>query len=98
VDLDAGRAWWGRRLSLQVLGQGSAIPDVKWAGPVLVPRDDQPPIHFDVELRADETRWLVLRVSDPEQADPGEPGSARDSYGAAIAYSSPFFLTPVAHS
>ena len=92
VDLDGGAEWWGRALSLQVLGHGSVVPQVKWASPIRVPRDDQPPLHFDVEVKPDETRWLVIRISDPTIADPNLSSTLLDGYGAAVAYSSPFFL------
>jgi hypothetical protein len=76
----------------------SAIPAVKWAGLVRVPRDDQPPIHFDVELEADETRWLVVRISDPDAEEPSGPSAVLDGWGAAVAYSSPFFVAPSGRS
>ena len=41
-----------------------------------------------------EGRWAVLRVSDPDMpADPRAPAAYR-GFGGAVAYASPFFLTP----
>jgi hypothetical protein len=77
-----------------VLGHGSAVPEVKWAGAVSVPRDDQAPIMFDLELRPDETDWLVVRISDPSRVDKAGRSAMLGDDGAALAYSSPFFLRP----
>src|SRR5262249_4351793 len=96
VDLDGGSDHWGRQLNIQVLAQDAIVPRVIWAQPVRIPSEDQPPIHFDVELAADETRWLVIRVSDPDLAGPGDAAAVPGSFGTALAYASPFFVSPLA--
>jgi hypothetical protein len=96
IDLDGGSHWWGRRVHVQVLTRGDTVPAIKWAAPVPVPRDDEPPIALDVDLAADESPWLVVRVSDPQRAEPGGPTAELEDFGAALAYASPVYLRPAA--
>jgi hypothetical protein len=93
LDVDGGKPWWGRKLTVQLLGHGAVVPRVLWAGTAIVQRDDQPPFHFDVDLPGDATPWLVIRVGDPEATEPYEASLDLELPGAAVAYSSPFFLT-----
>lgn len=94
VDVAAGPEWVGRRLSLQALCHGNAVPEVKWAAPIAVPGDADPPLCFEVDGRPEESRWLVIRVSDPSRAETGAHATDFGGYGRAIAYSSPIFLRP----
>jgi hypothetical protein len=96
VDLDRGRAWWGRRLNLQVLRPGARLPTIAAAVEVCLPAPDEPLLAVEVDLDAAEGDWVVLRVSDPaEPADPRAVGEyAR--LGRGIAYASPFWLVPPA--
>jgi hypothetical protein len=90
VDVDAGTATWGGSLQVQVLCAGDRLPCVKWSGLVRAPAASEPPLHFDLTLEAEETSWLVVRVSDPTRAtEPPGPFGQR-----ALAYSSPIFVTP----
>ena len=94
VDLDRGEAWWGRRLSVQVLrpGRGRHLPIVAAAVDVRLPDPTEPVISFEVGLDPAEGDWVVLRVSDPsEPADPRATGEYA-GLGRAIAYTSPFWL------
>jgi hypothetical protein len=94
VDLDRGRAWWGRRLSLQVLrpAPGRRLPSLAAARTVRLPRPDEPLIAFEVDLDPAAGDWVVLRVSDPDEpADPRATGEFA-ALGQGIAYTSPFWL------
>jgi hypothetical protein len=93
LDIDGGKASWGRRLTVQLLGHGNVVPSVLWTGSVTVPRHNQPPLHFDVDVARDATPWLVIRIGDPDVAQPSEADQAHAMGEAAVAYSSPFFLT-----
>jgi hypothetical protein len=92
VDLDRGQAWWGRRLSVQVLRPGRLLPTLAMALEVRLPGPQEPVLAFEVDLDPAEGDWVVLRISDPsEPADPRATGDyAR--LGRAIAYTSPFWL------
>lgn len=94
VDLDGGSDSWGTLLNLQILGRGDDLPSVKWAGPVVVPGEDQPPIQVDLELEADETPWLLVRISDPNRCERSDPPTELERYGTALAYASPFYVEP----
>jgi hypothetical protein len=98
LDLDRGEAWWGRRLSVQVLrpAPGRHRPALATAVDVRLPGPEEPVIAFQIELDRAEGDWVVLRVSDPsEPPDPRATGPyAR--LGRGIAYTSPFWLAPPA--
>jgi hypothetical protein len=92
LDIDGGRDWCGKPLAVQLLGHGPVVPEVLWAGTVCVPREEEPPVHFDVDVPSQSTPWLVLRVSDPDLSETHEFQQSLDVPGAAVAYASPFFL------
>jgi len=92
VDLDAGPAWHGRVVSLQVLRPGGRLPRVAAALGARVPRPDQPPIALDVDLDVRDGDWLVLRVSDPEQPAERYVPPPFAGLGRAVAYASPWWL------
>jgi hypothetical protein len=94
VDLDRGEQWWGRRLNVQVLRPGRRLPVIATAVQVRVPGPEEPPVAFEVDLDPEEGSWLVLRITDP--SDPPDPRAPADYalLGRAIAYPSPFWLTP----
>ncbi len=101
VDIDRGPAWWGRRLTLQVLQTGSLLPTIVHEVEITVPRTDQPVVSVTVPVSADNGSWVVLRLADkaPDAADDleAEPRAAGTPYaagGLAIAYASPFYLSP----
>ncbi|MEV6494571.1 CehA/McbA family metallohydrolase, partial [Actinoplanes sp. NPDC051633] len=89
VDLDRGPDWAGKPLHLQVLRPGSRAPQVvdvieTVAGDVT---------EFIVPLDLADGAWVVLRVSDPAQANasPGPDGHPCNDWG--VAYTSPWWLT-----
>ena len=88
VDLDRGPEWAGKPLHIQVLRPGTRAPEVvdvveTVAGEVAT---------FTVPLDAADGNWVVLRISDPTQANasPGPAGHACNDYG--VAYTSPWWL------
>lgn len=89
VDLDRGPEWAGKLLRIQVLRPGSRAPEVAdvidaTAGTVT---------EFTVPLDLADGSWVVLRISDPSQANasPGPAGHPCNDWG--VAYSSPWWLT-----
>jgi hypothetical protein len=94
VELDRGPGWWGRALLVQVLRPGRPLPHVAAAVEFRVAWPGRPPLRFDVDLDPADGAWAVLRVTDPAApADPRAPAGWRDA-GRAVAYASPFWLTP----
>jgi hypothetical protein len=94
IDLDRGSAWWGKRLNIQLLRPGGRLPTIAASLGVALPTPDQPVVEFTRTLDVGEGTWAVLRVSDPDvPADPRAPAAYR-GFGGAVAYASPFFLTP----
>lgn len=92
VDLDAGPAWHGRAVSLQVLRRGGRLPRVAATVAARVPGPDQPPIAFDAEVDGADGDWVVLRVSDPLQEPEPYLRPPYHQLGRAVAYASPWWL------
>ncbi|MEV6309010.1 CehA/McbA family metallohydrolase [Streptomyces sp. NPDC051840] len=88
VDLDRGPEWVGKQLNIQVLRPGTAAPEVVDVVPTTAGRITE----FTVPLDTADGDWVVLRVSDPTQANgsPGPAGHACNDWG--VAYSSPWWL------
>jgi hypothetical protein len=94
LDLDRGEGWWGRPLRAQLLQTGRPVPRIVHEHDFLVPRDDEPVVHFDAPVDVEDGSWLVLRITDAEQGvDPRAPQDYAAA-GGAIAYAAPFFLDP----
>jgi hypothetical protein len=92
VDLDHGRSWWGRELSVQVLTTGAPLPALAVVADVVVARPDQPVVTVDVPVERLVGTWAVLRVTDRTRpADPRAPGRWAE-LGEAVAYASPWWL------
>ncbi|MEV6302964.1 CehA/McbA family metallohydrolase [Actinoplanes sp. NPDC051861] len=89
VDLDRGPEWAGKPLNIQVLRPGTAAPAVADVIETQAGRITE----FTVPLDAEDGSWVVLRVSDPTQANasPGPSGHPCNDWG--VAYSSPWWLT-----
>lgn len=95
VDIDRGPAWHGKPLNIQVLTSGPLTPTVLDNVEVTVPSPDRPVIEFDVPVNVEDSRWVVLRVTDPEQeADGNPPDDTWAGFGRAIVYASPVYLDP----
>ncbi|WJK40716.1 CehA/McbA family metallohydrolase [Solwaraspora sp. WMMA2056] len=90
VDLDRGAVWDGKPLRIQVLRPGTSAPTVV----DVVDTVSGSVADFTVPLDAADGDWIVLRVSDPELANPtpGPAGHPCNDFG--VAYSSPWWLQP----
>ncbi|MFC4495466.1 CehA/McbA family metallohydrolase [Streptomyces ovatisporus] len=88
VDLDRGPEWEGKPLNVQVLRPGSDAPTVV----DVIETQSNKLTTFTVPLNAADGNWIVLRISDPAQANPspGPSGHACNDWG--VAYSSPWWL------
>lgn len=94
LDVDRGPAFTGQRLLVQVLGAGGDLPRVLETFELAVPGAGRPVAHFDVPVKASDTPWLVLRLTDPSVKADSRATGAYATAGNAIAYASPFFLDP----
>lgn len=101
VDLDHGPASWGTPVQIQVLAPpqdpASQLPDILMVQDAVVPRPSEPVIRFrlpaiDVAL----VPWIVLRITGPERpgfgVDERSAGTPFEAFGAAWAYTSPWYL------
>jgi len=89
VDLDRGPEWDGKPLKLQVLRPGTRAPQVADVVDAVAGATTE----FTVPLDLADGAWVVIRVSDPSQANasPGPAGHPGNEWG--VAYSSPWWLT-----
>jgi hypothetical protein len=89
VDLDRGPDWVGKPLHLQVLRPGTRAPQVVDVIETVAGQVTQ----FTVPLDLADGAWVVIRVSDPTQANPspGPAGHPCNDWG--VAYTSPWWLT-----
>ena len=94
LDVDRGPQWWGKRLSVQVLRPGTLMPTVVHAQDIVVPRDDEPIISFSAPVDVADGEWVFLRITDPAEKADGRADATYASFGNALAYTSPFFITP----
>ncbi|MFI6760132.1 CehA/McbA family metallohydrolase [Micromonospora sp. NPDC050417] len=90
VDLDRGPEWVGKPLRIQVLRPGTSAPAV----PEVVDTVAGQVTRFTVPLDLADGDWVVLRISDPSQANPspGPAGHPCNDWG--VAYTSPWWLQP----
>jgi hypothetical protein len=96
VDVDKGPSWYGKRLIAQVLTAAGDLdlPTVAGMREFRVARPDEPVVTFTVDVAADATPWVVLRLTDPEApADALATGPFAEA-GDAVAYVSPWWLAP----
>lgn len=95
VDLDRGPAWYGKTVNIQVLMTGTPLPRLVDAFDVRIPTPQEPVISFSVPVDVADGRWVVLRVTDPDQpTSDASPDGSFDGFGYAFVYSSPFYLDP----
>jgi hypothetical protein len=94
IDIDRGSQWWGRRMSVQLLRPGGSLPLVAAALDVTLPTPDQPVLSFSAPIDLADGPWAVLRVTDPSLPPDDRAPAAYRRFGEAVAYTSPFFVTP----
>lgn len=88
VDLDRGPEWEGKPLNVQVLRPGSDAPAVA----DVIETQSNKLTTFTVPLNAADGNWIVLRISDPSQANPSPGPSDHPCNDWGVAYSSPWWL------
>jgi hypothetical protein len=93
-DLDHGPSWRGRRLVAQVLQSGSPLPTVVGSQEFRVPGPREPLPRLTVPVDVEDGRWLMLRLTDPDQKADRRATGPYVAAGRALAYASPFFLDP----
>jgi hypothetical protein len=94
LDVDRGPSFTGTELVAQVLTTGPALPAVLAAETIRVPGRRQPLPRIVVDVDAAEVPWLVVRLSDPSLPADGRADATYAGFGAAIAYTSPWFVDP----
>ena len=82
----------GRALAVQVLRSGARMPSVQANVPITVPGPDDPAVSFTLDIDRADGDWVVLRISDPDDAADERAVGDWVSYGRGLAYGSPFFL------
>lgn len=93
VDIDGGPAWEGRTVGLQVLSAGSFLPEVAHQESVTL-RSGSGPHVVRVPADVDDTRYLIVRITDPTKPVDGRASGELASLGGAIGYASPLYLEP----
>ena len=90
VDLDRGSSWLGLPLAVQVLRPGIDAPTVADVVPFVV--GDL--VSVTVRLDAADGAWVLLRVSDPGQANETSGPAGHPCNDLGVAYTSPWWLDP----
>jgi putative cell wall-binding protein len=94
VDIDRGPEHYGRPIMIQVLRTGSPLPTVVTNVAARYRRPDEPWIAFDVNLDPEDGRWIVLRITEPEEPADNRADALYAGFGNAVAYTSPVWLDP----
>jgi hypothetical protein len=79
---------------MQVLASGEPLPRIVEAREIRVPAGEHETIGLRVPLDAADSRWAILRVSDPDRPADRRARGAYAELGDAVAYSSPFYFEP----
>jgi hypothetical protein len=93
VDLDLGPDADGTELDLQVLTSDRPLPRIAARRSVTV-RPGAGPHTITTDLDVADTRWAVVRISDPARPADARASGPLAGLGGAIAYASPFYLDP----
>lgn len=92
VDLESS-SMVGTPLQIQVLRSGDRLPSIQATVPFIAPGPEDPPIEFSLPIDAADGDWVVLRITDPNDAPDGRATGDWAAAGRALAYASPFFLS-----
>jgi hypothetical protein len=93
LDLDAGPAWVGKELVVEVITPGENAATLAASHIVTVPALESGPIELEADVS--DSRWMFLRITDPERAPDANATGAHAEHGKAIAYASPWFFDGV---
>jgi hypothetical protein len=93
LDVDSGPSWSGRTLQVQVLRPGTPAPAV---ADVVEMRCGEI-ARFTVPMSVEDGHWAVLRLADPDTTNNTQGPPDHPANNHAIAYTSPWFLEPVAN-
>lgn len=94
LDIDRGSEWFGKPLSVQVLRPGTDEPTLLHTEDIVVPAATEPVVELSAPtLDRDDGDWVFLRISDPKTPIESRAPEAWQGLGAAVAYTSPWFLT-----
>jgi hypothetical protein len=93
VDVQRGPESVGRALSVQVLMTGTPLPNVVHAQTFAIPPEGEL-LRFEVPINVEDGRWAVLRFTDPAEAADKRAPASYQTFGNALAYTSPFYLDP----
>ncbi|MBW3619085.1 MAG: DUF3604 domain-containing protein [Actinobacteria bacterium] len=91
VDVAGPSDWAGRTLGLQVLGAGSPMPEILDHRSFTVGQGSAP-LTVTVPADVDDTRYLIVRITDPDKPIDGRAAGEYRARGGAIAYASPLYL------
>jgi hypothetical protein len=94
VDVDRGPGSVGTELVAQVLTTGTPLPRVLAAETIRIPPPGGALPRLVVDVDAADVPWLVLRLSDPVTPADARADATYAGFGAAIAYTSPWFVDP----
>ncbi|HEY7873740.1 MAG TPA: hypothetical protein VIG64_01330 [Actinomycetota bacterium] len=93
IDIDRGPEFWGLPLKVQVLQSGTYMPTVVDSFDFTYPAADAPVPTFTTDVDVANGEWIVLRITDPSSPPDGRATGEWATFGNAIAYASPFFMT-----
>lgn len=90
VDVDAGPAWAGRALQVQVLRPDHPAPRVVELAEVRCGEVARFTVPLDLAVGG----WMVLRIAEPEAPNDAPGPSGHPANNRAVAYTSPWYLAP----
>lgn len=91
LDFDAGPAWVGRPITIEVIRPGTSVPTLA-AVLERVPVPRKKPISFRLPVDIADGDWMFLRITDPDRAPHELSTEPYRSHGGALAYASPWFF------
>lgn len=89
VDVDGGSSWAGTPLSVEVVRPGATAAALAHVEPIVAGT----PKTFTVNVDRAAGDWLFLRIADASRDEHPLATPPWTSYGGALAYASPWFLT-----
>jgi hypothetical protein len=96
LDLDRGPGWGGKELVVQLVRPGEAEPILAEEFDITVGASGGGPIELAADVDANDGEWLFIRIVDPDREAPADVPSPWSDRGGAVAYTSPWWLSPEA--